>query len=66
MDLSTVRSKLENWKYRRNLPDDFARDIRLIWRNCKVCFHIYHEFRSAAMQCVYVLIRMLTYCFSSN
>lgn len=31
MDLSTVQSKLEDGKY--NSPPDFAKDMRLIWKN---------------------------------
>ncbi len=37
MDLDTIREKLEPpCSYRRNSPDDFARDVRLVWHNCKV------------------------------
>ena len=34
MDLGTVRSKLENRKYQA--PEQFARDVRKIWNNCKI------------------------------
>ncbi|GMH68487.1 hypothetical protein TrRE_jg12733, partial [Triparma retinervis] len=33
MDLRTVREKLDQNKYK--LPEDFARDLRKIWKNCK-------------------------------
>ncbi len=37
MDLGTIREKLEPpCSYRRNSPDDFARDVRQVWHNCKV------------------------------
>ena len=34
MDLSTVRTKLETKKYQA--PEQFARDMRKIWNNCKI------------------------------
>ena len=34
MDLGTVRSKLEGRKYQA--PEQFARDMRRIWNNCKI------------------------------
>ena len=34
MDLRTVRQKMDDNKYK--LPEDFARDCRKIWKNCKV------------------------------
>jgi len=34
MDIGTVRSRLENRKY--SGPDQFARDVRKIWQNCKI------------------------------
>lgn len=34
MDLGTVRTKLGNKKYQ--MPENFARDMRRIWNNCKV------------------------------
>merc|ERR1719223_1127836 len=34
MDLSTVRKKLGTKKYQG--PENFARDMRKIWNNCKV------------------------------
>ncbi|CAM9699444.1 unnamed protein product, partial [Discosporangium mesarthrocarpum] len=36
MDLGTIKGKLERWQYRRNDPHGFARDVRLVWHNCKV------------------------------
>jgi len=34
MDLQTVRTKLDNRKYQ--MPEQFARDMRKIWNNCKI------------------------------
>ncbi|EEC49468.1 predicted protein, partial [Phaeodactylum tricornutum CCAP 1055/1] len=34
MDLGTVRSKLLSRKYQS--PEQFARDMRKIWNNCKI------------------------------
>ncbi len=34
MDLQTVRTKLNNRKYQ--MPEQFARDMRKIWNNCKI------------------------------
>jgi len=34
MDLGTVRTKLESKKYQ--MPEQFARDMRKIWNNCKI------------------------------
>ena len=34
MDLQTVRFKLDNRKYQ--MPEQFARDMRKIWNNCKI------------------------------
>lgn len=38
MDLATVRSKLDtkDWKVRYQGPENFARDMRKIWNNCKI------------------------------
>ncbi len=36
MDLGTIREKLESRNYRRNSPEEFARDVRQVWHNCKV------------------------------
>lgn len=38
MDLATVRSKLDtkDWKVRYQGPENFARDMRKIWSNCKI------------------------------
>jgi hypothetical protein len=40
MDLGTIRVKLNKGEY--NKPADFAKDMRLVWDNCKlynqVCF----------------------------
>jgi hypothetical protein len=30
MDLSAIRQKLEEWSYRRNGPEEFAREVRLV------------------------------------
>lgn len=30
MDLGTIKSKLDNWEYRRNDPLGFTRDMRLV------------------------------------
>jgi hypothetical protein len=34
MDLGTIRTKLKNKKYQA--PENFARDMRRVWNNCKV------------------------------
>ncbi|OEU09617.1 Bromodomain-containing protein, partial [Fragilariopsis cylindrus CCMP1102] len=34
MDLGTVRTKLLSKKYQ--MPEQFARDMRKIWNNCKI------------------------------
>lgn len=34
MDMQTVRTKLESKKYQ--MPEQFARDMRKIWNNCKI------------------------------
>ncbi|CAM9710531.1 unnamed protein product, partial [Phaeothamnion confervicola] len=36
MDFGTIRQRLQEWRYKRNDPDSFARDMRLVFNNCKV------------------------------
>ncbi|CAM9923015.1 unnamed protein product, partial [Hapterophycus canaliculatus] len=43
MDFGTIKSKLDNWEYRRNDPLGFTRDVRLVFTNCKV----FNKFGSA-------------------
>ena len=48
MDLSTVKSKLEAGRYGR--PSEFAKDMRLIWKNCQIYNQDGSEFHTLSLE----------------